>query len=69
MFIRSKPDVNAEVVGHVIKGDVVYGYLGEADGAKWVLVNIVSDNTKGYIRMINPENNAPLLTLFMGRIE
>ncbi len=69
LFIRSKPDVNAEVVGHVIKGDVVYGYLGEADGAKWVLVNIVSDNTKGYIRMINPENNAPLLTLFMGRIE
>lgn len=69
LFIRSKPDVNAEAVGHVIKGDIVYGYLGEANGAKWILVNIVSENVKGYIRMVNPENNAPLLTLFVGHIE
>ena len=69
VFIRSKPDINSEVVGHVIKDDVFYGYPGEFEGERWILVNIVDSNVKGYIRRYNPNDNTSLITNYLGHIE
>ncbi|GAB2023283.1 hypothetical protein RyT2_23580 [Pseudolactococcus yaeyamensis] len=70
LYIRSKPDKNSEIVGHVIKGDVLYGYVGNGeDGSLWLLVNIVSENQKGYICMVNAENKESYLSTFLGQLE
>jgi hypothetical protein len=69
LYIRSKPDINSEIVGHVIKDDVIWGYLGEANGNFWVLVNIVDTNTKGYILLFDKENKSQYLSFYLGRIK